>query len=149
MSNINSDITKDQLEELELNGELPSIEMQAAGSMFHQNAELMRRHEKEIQSMLINSNESALPWGSWDCTSYQVQQYGGNAIEQMNKNDPIHEMNSLKSNIVQVTADIRRTKKRLMTSTFSASGKIRKYEREVREERGAQKMKEINFNRRR
>lgn len=47
----NSDKMEEQLRELESNGELPPIALQASGHMFRQHAELMFSHARELESV--------------------------------------------------------------------------------------------------
>lgn len=99
----------EQLKELELNGEMPSIGLQAAGRMLCQHAELLSDHTKELQSMCTNPDESLWPWGSMNRELYDVKQYGPGALERNYQNDPIHEVTALRTGMEEMKQGLRET----------------------------------------
>ena len=139
----NSDKMEEQLRELESNGELPPIALQASGHMFRQHAELMFSHARELESVFgeletatttattttgsnsnlniddnqtsLSSNSSpSLPWGCSDKESYKIQQYGIQNTIRQKENDPIHELDSLRREMRTIRKDIQLKRKRLL-----------------------------------
>ena len=124
-----NDRVGEQLKELELSGEMPSIALQAAGRMLCQHAELMSNHAEELQSILTNPDESSWPWGSMSCELYDIQQYGPGALERSYQNDPIHEVTALRmemEDLARGLCDTERNVKRKSDNIFK--GELKPHE---------------------
>jgi hypothetical protein len=108
----------DPLDDLELNADLPSIAIQAAGSMLREHAELMSRQASEFQSIPVDDGLPDESWGSLDAKSFDIQEYGIDAIEQNERSDPIHEVMQLRQDMKNMNKKLRRLKKRLVKKHF-------------------------------
>ncbi len=93
-----------------------SIEELQVSGLLSEHAELMCTHAEQLQSMLCDTDQSSWPWGSHDHTSYEMMQYGKELMEQRDRNDPIHEITTLRRSIKKLTKELRKTRKRVMES---------------------------------
>lgn len=135
MMSIDEKKIQEQLDDLEMHGELPPIALQATGKMFYQHAELMVKNSQELQSILFNDPDlTSWPRGSWDSKSYELQEYGSKSVAEKEKSDPIHELTVLRKEMDCLTQELKETNKRLMMySVFEEKKRmdVKDYERIV------------------
>lgn len=123
------DAIQDQLDELESMGEMPPLALQITGQMLHQHAQLMSHHADELDILLDSDlGDAQPPWGSSDSNSYDMQEYGAEAIEESMESDPIHEVKQIRNQMSEMTEELRKSKKRLMTfENVYGINKVRKH----------------------